>query len=165
MVLPQEIDGVLKNLERAPGVLRGLIEEIPETFHKQNRIPGKWSIHSHACHLIAVQPMILARLNRFLKEDKPEFKPYIPEQELGEAALLQMDLNESLELFPEYREELFERVKKATPEFFSKPSHHHEYREYTPFIMLRHIMMHDYLHMYRIEELWLTRDEYLPIPK
>lgn len=33
--------------------------------------------------------------------------------------------------------------------------------EYTPEIMLGHLVMHDQLHMYRIEELWLTRDEFL----
>lgn len=43
----------------------------------------------------------------------------------------------------------------------SRSARHPEYTLYTPYVMLRHMMMHDYLHMYRIEELWLTRPEYL----
>lgn len=162
MPFPDDVAGVLQSLEKAPAILKGMIDAIPKDLRKRNRAPGKWSIHSHACHIVAVQPILLARVNRFLKEEAPEFKPYIPQNEMGEAMLLDMDLDDTVALFPEYREELFERLKKSTPEFFSKKAVHHEYTDFSPFIMLRHIMMHDYLHMYRIEELWLTRDEYFP---
>ena len=47
-------------------------------------------------------------------------------------------------------------------EHWTRKAKHKEYIEYTPYIMLRHILMHDHFHMYRIEELWLTTDEFLP---
>ena len=34
-------------------------------------------------------------------------------------------------------------------------------KKYNFEIVLNHILFHDYWHMYRIEELWLTKDEYL----
>ena len=57
---------------------------------------------------------------------------------------------------------LLDLIREAPPDLWDKNATHPEYGIYTPEIMIRHIMIHDYLHMYRIEELWLTKPEYLP---
>ena len=44
---------------------------------------------------------------------------------------------------------------------WQKTATHPEYAQYSFYILVRHILMHDHWHMYRMEELWLTRDEYL----
>ena len=51
----------------------------------------------------------------------------------------------------------------ATPADWEKTATHPEYEQYSLIILARHILMHDHWHMYRMEELWLTRDEYLTI--
>jgi hypothetical protein len=158
----KDIIPIARNLENAPDILERLLADIPEGRLKQVRQPGKWSAHSHACHLAVAQPMLLQRFRRFEEEAEPVFKPYFPDKEAGDEALLGMDLAASLASFRDRRRELMERVSKKDDPFWDKPAIHPEYDQYTPLIMIRHIMMHDYLHMYRIEELWLTRSEFLP---
>ncbi|HKP96702.1 MAG TPA: hypothetical protein VJ385_13175 [Fibrobacteria bacterium] len=102
------------------------------------------------------------RFRRFLKEENPAFTPYIPSGDGGEARLLEMDLPERLGAFPAYRAELLGMIRSAPSGVWGKRATHPEYSIYTPEIMVRHIMMHDCLHMYRIEELWITEDAFLP---
>ena len=52
-------------------------------------------------------------------------------------------------------------IRSADKSIWIKEAEHPEYHIYTPYIMLRHRLMHDHFHMYRIEELWLTNEEYL----
>jgi hypothetical protein len=40
-----------------------------------------------------------------------------------------------------------------------KSAGHEECSEYTLYIMLRHTLTHDHVHIYRMEELWLTQDK------
>jgi len=47
------------------------------------------------------------------------------------------------------------------PEASVKETSRPEYENYSLFILVRHILMHNHWHMYRMEELWLTRDAYL----
>jgi uncharacterized damage-inducible protein DinB len=158
---PRELDAILANLANGPTLLRNLLRQIPAELYMEKRIPAKWCIHAHACHLVDVQPLFIDRLERFLREDAPSFIPHIPDGDSGEAPLLKMDLEAQLERFPAIRSEIISIVKRAPDAFWAKRAVHPEYSAYTPAIMIRHLMMHDYLHMYRIEELWIVKDPYL----
>ena len=72
-----------------------------------------------------------------------------------------MDLNKALEEFIQYREQLIEMVCNLEDHLWYKNGKHPEYTLFTPYAMLRHRLFHDHLHLYRIEELWLTRAELL----
>jgi hypothetical protein len=163
MTTYKETEPVLKVLKKAPSILRKLINDIPPELHKQERIKGKWSIHAHAVHIVIAQDMIIQRMERFLNEEHPVFIPYFPDKEKPESDLMDINLDDMLKQFPVNRGKLLSLCENESEEFWSKQSSHPEYHLYTPFIMLRHIMMHDQLHMYRIEELWLTKDEYLNV--
>lgn len=161
-----DIRAILYCLAESPCILKSLIAGIPEELLKIRRIPNKWSIHEHACHLAEVQPMLLERLKRFKQEDEPDFQPYVPGATVTNEHLIRMNLGEQLQKFEEFRKEqiLFFRssfVKIVEYAGLEKPGKHQEYSLYTPHILMRHILMHDHLHMYRIEEMWLTKDEYL----
>jgi hypothetical protein len=52
-------------------------------------------------------------------------------------------------------------LEAADGSTWQKTGIHPEYELYSLSILGRHILMHDFWHMYRIEELWLTRDAYL----
>ncbi len=158
---PAELDQMLENLRNGPALLKGLMDRVPVEILKLHRIPGKWCIHGHACHIVDVQPMLMQRLQRFLAEASPAFVPYIPDGEDGETPLLKMDLREQLERFPGLRNDLVNVIGSMPERIWERRASHPEYLDYTPEIMIRHIMMHDSLHMYRIEELWLTKEEYL----
>lgn len=158
----QDIKYILESLEKIPSMLKNMIGEIPKELLKQRRIAGKWCIHEHACHIIAVQPMLIQRMEKFVKEEKPEFIPYFPDNTDKQDDFMNMDLVKQLDQFSGYRKELINKASHLSEQDFNKTSIHPEYKKYTPYILLRHILMHDLLHMYRIEELWLTNDSYLP---
>ena len=152
---------ILNCLEQSPAILKDLIDKIPRNITKNQRIPGKWSIHEHACHLADVQLMLIKRFEIFRDQQPPEFNPYLPGNTVSDHHLMQMELEYSLEQFSKTRERLIDLVKTLEPSVWEKTASHPEYSEYTPMILLRHILMHDHFHMYRIEQLWLTNDEYL----
>jgi uncharacterized damage-inducible protein DinB len=157
-----EIAAILQGLERTPGLLVSLLDSIPAARRQKRRSKGKWSIHEHACHIVDVQPMLIRRFQQFKEEENPVFQPYLPGQTVSADHLLQMDLEKQLSAFPSLRRELIRLVKDFSPAEWEKKGHHEEYEIYTPRILLRHVLMHDFVHMYRIEELWLTREAYLP---
>jgi uncharacterized damage-inducible protein DinB len=159
-----EIEDILHGLEKAPGLLASLVRGIPEAMRKKIRIQGKWSIHEHACHIVDVQPMLIRRFHQFKEEEKPVFQPYLPGQTAAVDHLPEMDLEERLSTFAGLRQELIHLVRGFSQEEWEKTGLHEEYEMYTPRILLRHVLMHDFFHMYRIEELWLTRDAYLHPP-
>jgi hypothetical protein len=76
-----------------------------------------------------------------------------------------MSVPEALAAFSAGRNDQIAELEKATPDDWEKVATHPEYTHYTLYILARHILMHDHWHMYRMEELWLTRDEYLTVLK
>jgi hypothetical protein len=157
------VSQLLQALKVTPDLLEDMIRRVPASRLKAHRIKKQWCIHSHACHIVGVQPMLMGRLQRFIKEGHPSFTPYFPDKEGEdpEAGLLRLDLQACLREFHGHRSELMAFAEKAPEGFWEQKAHHPEYDEYTPLILLRHMLMHEHLHMYRIETLWLTSDEYI----
>lgn len=148
-------------LEKTPRLLQELIQEIPTDLLKERRIANKWSIHEHACHVAIVDHLFIARFILFKVEEQPDIAPYLPGKNTPEDELLSMDLREKLASFPSLRDNLLGEIKGLTERDWQKEGKHEEYRQFTPQIMLRHLMMHDHFHMFRIQQLWLSKDEYL----
>lgn len=151
----QALESVLASLERAPQLLRELVEEMPSELRKRRRQLGKWSLHEHACHLAVAQELFEERLERMLAEDCLVIRPYLPHQDDDPNRLLALDLETTLERFVVARWELVGRLRQLTPEQWQRPARHAEYARYTVYIMFRHLALHDALHMYRMEELLL----------
>ncbi|MBX2840847.1 MAG: DinB family protein [Flammeovirgaceae bacterium] len=158
-----DIEPIKKNLKDGPLFLENMLKEIPEGLLKERRIKGKWSIHEHACHLVDVQQMINARFIKFRDEEKPEVKPYLPGTNVADDFLMELPLKETVAKFTEFREELLEIVADFDEQVWQKKVIHPEYEPFNPYIFLRHVMMHDHFHMYRIEESWLTNQAFLRI--
>lgn len=156
-----EKETLLTSLSNTPFLLRQFVNQIPGNLLKKRRKPGKWTIHENACHIAQAEIMIYERFKKFEVEDQPEFKPYLPGVTISDEALIDLDLESEMDQFEDRRKqtvELLNRFNKAT---WNKIGFHNEYNSYTPFILLRHTLMHEYLHMYRMEELWLTKEAYL----
>lgn len=149
---------VIDALERAPRVIVPMVREVPEALRKRRPSPAKWSAHEHACHIAAVQPMFFERLALMLDQDRPLIRPYNPEREHPDDALLAADLEDALGRFGRQRAELVARLSTLRPEQWDRGAEHPEYDRYSVFILFRHVVMHDMLHGYRIEELLLKRD-------
>ncbi len=153
----KNIEAVLTNLENAPAILE-IVREIPPEFRKRRPSPEKWSAHEHACHLAEVHPLFFERLNLMLSEKNPSIKPYFPDKDDEPDELINADLDESFQRFSGDRKNLVEKLKRLSPEDWQRTANHEEYAHYSVFIMFRHLSLHDYLHIYRIEELLLKKD-------
>ena len=157
----QDIPDLLECLRRSVNILSAFVASIPEDKLNRRRGTGTWSVAEHACHLAQIQPMMLARLQRFLSEDRPEFVPFIPGEAEEEDRPPKMEIKATLAEFAQYRQKQLELLEMADDALWQKTAIHPEYDLYTLYILIRHILMHDHWHMYRMEQLWLTRDEFL----
>ena len=156
------IEEMLASLEKTPAILKELVDAVPKKPSwrmKERQVEGKWSIHEHACHIVTVQPMLTERVVKFIEEENPKFEPYIPGKTTPPDELLNMDLDQKMAEFPALRKEFIDLVRSAPAEAWEKNGEHGAFSEYTLYISLRHTLLHDHVHMYRMEELWLTRDK------
>ncbi len=153
---------LLEGLGQAPIFLSAFAAAIPEEKMDLRRGDGFWTIAEHISHLAQVQPMLLERIRRFLNEDRPVFVPYIPGEDEDEPDTPErMAINAALDQFESVRKQQLDLLAAATDATWQKPAEHPEYNQYGFHILVRHILMHDHWHMYRMEELWLTKDAYL----
>ena len=149
---------LISALETAPGVIIPLIREVPPQILKRRPAPSKWSAYEHAIHLSQSDVSFRARLDLILSSPEPYIETIhiSPEDEAG--AMLEIDLDESLERYVRERSSLVERLKKLSPEEWQKTAVHEAFDPYSVFIMFRHLLNHEMLHAYRIEELLLKKD-------
>jgi uncharacterized damage-inducible protein DinB len=153
---------LLESLRLAPKILSAFVHSIPESKLDLRRGEGFWTIAEHVSHLAQVQPMLLKRFERLQSEERPEFAPYLPgkaEEESDTPA--GMDMDAALDQFAQYRTKQILLLENADESTWQKTATHPEYDAYSFYILTRHLLMHDHWHMYRMEELWLTKDAYL----
>ena len=153
-----ETDALISALGTAPGVIIPLIREVPPNILKRRPGPAKWSAYEHAIHLSQSDVAFRARLELILSTPEPliETIENSPEDEAG--AMLEIDLDESLDRYTRERASLVERLKQLSPEEWRKTAVHEAFDHYSVFIMFRHLLNHEMLHAYRIEELLLKKD-------
>jgi len=149
---------VIDSLQRAPEIVVPLVREVPIETLRRRPAPKKWSAHEHACHLALVHWLFFDRLDEMLASPAPVITPYDPGQNDPDDRLLKMDLDDSLEQYVEDRRRLVDRLRRLSPEEWSRKAEHGEYSHYSVFIMFRHLALHDFLHAYRIEELLLKKE-------
>lgn len=155
-----QIAAVLSGLRESHVIFSGLVFEMSGEQLHMRRGEDCWTIGEHAAHLAEVQPMLAERIRRILNEENPEFIPFIPaEDESKEQPVPEM--MDVLRSFKKGRDEIIRLLSEAAPEDWDRSAVHPEYNRYGLFILARHILMHDHWHMYRMEELWLTREAYL----
>jgi uncharacterized damage-inducible protein DinB len=158
----QDIPDLLESLRRSPKILSQFVQSIPESKLDVRRGEGFWTIAEHCSHLAQVQPMLLKRFERFMTEERPEFVPFIPGGSKDEAETPpRMSMESALEQFAHCRASQLLLLESADDHTWKKTATHPEYEEYSLCLLTRHVLMHDHWHMYRMEELWLTKDAYL----
>ena len=158
----QDIPDLLEALRRSPRILSQFVQSIPESKLDVRRGEGFWTIAEHYSHLAQVQPMLLKRFERFMTEDHPEFVPFIPSAGKEEAETPpRMSMESALDQFARCRASQLLLLENADDLTWKKTATHPEYEQYSLYLLTRHVLMHDHWHMYRMEELWLTKDAYL----
>ena len=152
------IPDVIEALERAPRIVVPLVREVPSAILKRRPASRKWSAHEHACHLAVVHELFFNRLEHMLSHPEPVIAPYEPGTQDADDALLQVDLDVSLERYEGDRKRLVAKLRGLAPSDWQRTAEHGEYSHYSVFIMFRHLALHDLFHAYRIEELLLKRE-------
>ena len=145
-------------LETAPGVIIPLIREVPPQILKRRPSAEKWSACEQAVHLSQSDVAFRARLDLILSKPEPFIKTIENSAEDEAGAMLDVDLDESLERYIHERASLVERLRALSPEEWTKPAVHEAFDHYSVFVMFRHLLNHEMLHAYRIEELLLKKD-------
>lgn len=135
-----------------------LIREVPQAILKRRPSPGKWSAYEHAIHLSRSDLAFLAQLNPILSTQGPFTKVIENSAEDEAGAMLDSDLDERIARYFTERTTLVGRLKQLTPEQWYKTAVHEAFDQYSVFIMFRHVLNHEMLHSYRIEDLLLKKD-------
>lgn len=148
---------VIDALERAPQVVVPLVREVATAALKRRPASGKWSAHEHACHLAVVHRLFIDRLDYMLSTPAPVITPYDPGRDDPDGALMSLDLEESLLRYVDDRARLVTRLRQLSDADWQRTADHGEYSHYSVFIMFRHLVLHDFFHAYRIEELLLSK--------
>jgi uncharacterized damage-inducible protein DinB len=151
---------LIESLKLSIEVLGDFLDKIPEAAQNQVRGEGYWSINKHVNHLALTQIMLCRRIELFMKEENPVIKPYIPSNEEDTSDSLK-PAQELLATFAKWREKQIVLIEQCGEGVWKREALHPEYTEYSFDTLVRHILLHDYYHMNRMEELWLLRDEYI----
>jgi len=149
---------LISALETAPGVIIPLIREVPAGILRRRPSEGKWSAYEHAVHLSQSDASFRARLELILSEPEPFIKVIENSAEDEAGAMLEVDLDASLERYVCERASLVERLKTLSPEEWQKTAVHEAFDHYSVFIMFRHVYLHEMHHASVIEQLLLKND-------
>jgi hypothetical protein len=153
------INDIVGIMELNKNILCRFIENITD-MEINNRIKDHWTIYEHLEHLTLSQNILLNRMKQFIEEDNPIIKPYGPgDDEHGK----KYSVKKLLEKFCGLRNEQIDLIKNADKNIWRKEGNHEEYKKYTFEILTRHTILHDSFHMYRMEELWIEKEEYITI--
>ena len=159
---PDNIHQALINgLKLGPPILEDFVLGIPEQRLHRKRGEGFWSLYEHVEHLALTQLMLYKRLELFVKEDHPEFMPYFPEDKEDKQEKKTKPIIDILSTYRRWRDKQIQLIESGDDALWEKTAIHPEYEQYGFKILVRHILLHDSFHLYRMEELWLTRDDYL----
>lgn len=146
-------------LSQLPTLIGNYIAMIPEKTLDLRRGPDVWTIREHLYHIAGVQKMLFGRMELIRREEKPEIRRYNPENEPS-IGTLYTSVDEALADYRHYRELQLKLLLESTDEELNRKAIHPEYETYTLYMMMHHMVYHEFWHMHRIEEIWQTRDEF-----
>ncbi|MBN1533768.1 MAG: DinB family protein [Spirochaetes bacterium] len=149
----------LEALRGIPGIIGRYAAAIPEGDLDVRRSDDAWTVREHLYHIADVQEMLLGRMRTIIEQDEPVIEPFFPQGDPGIAAKYG-SVREAMEAYRDCRERQLRLLESAPPEAMRREAAHRAYRHYSLPVLVTHMLFHEYWHMYRIEELWLTRDEY-----
>lgn len=149
---------LIASLDAAPGIIIGLVREVPPRYLKRRPSPNKWSAHEHACHISSGDALFLARLEAMLAEPHPYIESGQPTPEEEAGSLLSVDLDQALGHYVRERARVVARLKQLSADDWQRTAEHEAFSHYSVHIMFRHLLIHEMFHAYRIDELMLKKD-------
>jgi uncharacterized damage-inducible protein DinB len=150
---------VLKTFESLPEIIEEYFKNIPEEFLDKKRSKDSWTIREHLYHIAKVQEMLYQRILKIKNEENPVITPYFPDNE-KELDSPFSSIEKAFSYYKEMRKKQITLINTLTGDDFGKEAKHEEYARYNIPIIINHMIFHEYWHVYRIEDIWLTRDEF-----
>ena len=151
-----EIRDEIETLKRIPGIINKFIKDVPLEKLDIKWNEDAWTIREHYLHIVQVQDMLLGRIRLIKENDEPVIEPYFPENDSIDI----LDMDDAADRYKEYRQKQLDEILSCSDEQLLKKAVHKEYSEYSIPIIVKHMIFHEYWHMYRIEELLYTKDEF-----
>ena len=151
-------EDLLSTLHGLPEMIETYFKNISEEFLDKKRNDTSWTIREHLYHIVSVQEMLYQRILKIRNEENPVITPYFPENEL-ERVQLYKSSNDAFLIYKQIRDKQILLLKQISNLDLEKEAAHGEYISYNIPIIMNHMIFHEYWHMYRIEELWLTKEE------
>lgn len=151
-------ENLLTTFHELPEIIETYFENIPEGVLDKKRDDKSWTIREHLYHIVSVQEMLYLRILKIREEESPVIMPYFPENELERVNLYE-SISDAFLHYKEIRGRQILLIKQLNNADFDKEAAHGEYISYNIPIIMNHMIFHEYWHMYRIEELWLTKEE------
>src|SRR4051812_25056652 len=111
---------LISALSTAPGVIIPLIREVPPQILKRRPSPETWSAYENAVHLSQSDVSFRARLDVILSTPEPFIKAIENSHEDEAGAMLDVDLDESLDRYQRERAALVERLKTLSLDEWQK---------------------------------------------
>ena len=150
---------LLKTFSDIPRIIENYVLNIPVDKIDLIRSESAWTIREHVNHIVTVQEMLYQRIKTIQNEERPIIKPYFPENEV-DLDKIYFTLNDAFRQFKIIRNQQIKLINRLGKNDFLKEAEHGEYIRYNIPVIINHMISHEYWHLYRIEELWLTKDEY-----
>lgn len=151
----------LSILLKTPQILQEMMEEIPLHEQKIRRLKNTWSIEEWCWHLIDSQKIFKKRFESIATGSNPLIEMHQPNFKEPFPLPPNIEISKSLNDFRNVRLTQIEWLEHQDQEFWNLPVRHEEYEPFSAGILLRHMMLVDHVHLFQIEKLWLTKEEYL----
>jgi hypothetical protein len=146
----------LKMLEVTPEILRALMCELSEEDARWKPAPDRFSVAEVLAHLSHGEGHCYRlRVDRFLKEERPEFEPDDAQMHLER--YLNADPEDELNHFEEQREDNVDFLRGLPAEVWNRVALHREAGEITLSQMLHEWVLHDLGHIRQIAEIVRAR--------
>lgn len=155
-----EVNYIIDCLEKTPVILKFLLSQIPEDLIRLRRIQNKWSIHEQVCHLTEAQNILINRFKQFENEKNPLIEVYDPPIDRSDTYYLDMNMISELERFTEIRSEMVNMFRRFPEQYWNLQGRHAGFTPYNTKLLLTHSLNVDYVHIFSIEQLGLTRPEF-----
>ena len=155
-----EVNYIIDCLEKTPVILKFLLGQIPDDRIRTRRVKDKWSIHEQVCHLAEAQGILIHRFNQFENEQDPLIKTYDPPTDRPETYYLEMDMSSELERFTKIRSEMVDMLRGHPEQYWNLQGRHDGFSPYNTKLLLTHSLNVDYVHIFSIEQLGLTKPEF-----
>jgi uncharacterized protein (TIGR03083 family) len=141
--LVRRLHDQIKDIER---LTRGLDESQLAT----RTVAGKWSLKELLCHLLRVQRVFAARIERMLREDRPSVETYEADDDPEFDRLVSAPAAAALAMLTQERDTLVSQLETLSPADWHRPGRHPEFPDFDVHFQVEHMVHHEAHHIYQM---------------